>query len=381
MGQEMHYYAKNNYTATVNNGQPVRYDGTIGASGKLKFTLAQSSSSIPAEYFMGIATQDIAKNNFGYITHFGLVRGIDTTGTSSGEVWNDGDILYLSTTTGQLTLTAPTAPNPKIMVASVVYSHATTGSLFVRPRWGNYLGLLHDVYFAALADNDLITYDAANSRWVNTADPVVDTISINDNAIFSGTSGEGNQVDIATPTFPWQDMLGQIVIRGVAATDPNYTTYQGNLRQYKFSVGDFVEISFHVLHDYVPSTDMYIHTHWSHNSAAVTSGSVTWSFEIWYAKGHDQAPFPASKTITVTQNGSTTQYQHMIAEVAFTNDGGDATHYDRADIEIDGLVIVIVSLSANTLNAATDPFLHLCDVHYQTTSIGSKNKAPNFYVT
>jgi hypothetical protein len=279
--------------------------------------------------------------------------------------------------------------NLSIMIAALEAKINTLGSQLPRleelkinpPPIGEYLASLYDVYFTSLAGNDLIVYDSTNNRWVNTADPIVDTISINDNAIFSGTSGEGNRVDITTPTFPWQDMLGPITIRGVAATDPRYTTYRGNLRQYQFKVGDFVEVSFHVLHDYVPSTDMYLHTHWSHNSAAVTSGSITWSFEIWYAKSHDQAPFPASKTITVTQNGSTTQYQHMIAEVAFTNDGGDATHYDRADIEIDGLIIVLVSLSANTLNAATDPFLHMCDIHYQTTSIGSKNKAPNFYVT
>jgi hypothetical protein len=245
----------------------------------------------------------------------------------------------------------------------------------------DYLSSLHDVYIATISDNDLITWDAATNRFVDTSDPIVDTITVNDNVIMSGTTGEGILVDPSAITYSWHDMLGPIVVRGVAATDPSYSIYRGNLRQYQFGLNDTVEITFHVLHDYAPSTDMYIHAHWSHNSAAVTTGSVTWSFEVWYAKGHDQAAFPASKTVTVTQNGSTTQYQHMIAEVAFTNAGGDATHYDRADIEIDGLVIVRIELTANSLNAATDPFLHMCDIHYQSTNIGSKNKAPNFYVT
>jgi hypothetical protein len=245
----------------------------------------------------------------------------------------------------------------------------------------DYLSLLNDVYIPTISDNDLIAWDASNNRFVDTSDPIVDTITVNDNVIMSGTTGEGILVDPASTTYCWHDMLGPIVVRGVAATDPSYSTYRGNLRQYQFGLNDTVEITFHVMHDYAPSTDMYIHAHWSHNSAAVTTGSVTWSFEIWYAKGHDQAAFPASKTVTVTQNGSTTQYQHMIAEVAFTNDGGDATHYDRADIEVDGLVIIRVELTANSLNAATDPFLHMCDIHYQSTNIGTKNKAPNFYVT
>lgn len=381
VGQELHYYAKNVSGATINDGTPVMYAGTVGASGKLKIDLAESDPTIPAEYFMGVATQDIDNNGYGYVTAFGLVRGIDTSGTPVGEVWNDGDLLYLSTTAGKLTITPPTAPDPKILVAAVIHASASIGSIFVRPTWGDYLSSLHDVYFTGVSDNDLIAYDAANTRWINTADPVVDTISVNDNIIMSGTTGEGIEVDITTPTFGWQDMISSIKIRGIAATDPSYAIYRNGIRGYQFALNDIVWNEFHVLHDYVPSTDLYIHVHWSHTSAAVTTGSVTWSFEITYAKGHDQAPFPATKTITVTQNGSTTQYQHMIAEVAFTAATADATHFDRDDIEIDGLVLVKTELTANSLNAATDPFVHFIDIHYQTTNIGSKNKAPNFYVT
>lgn len=381
VGQEQHYYAKNVSGAQIDNGQPVMFAGTIGASGKLEIDLAESDPTIPPEYLMGIATQDIANNDFGYVTSFGLVRGIDTTGTPVGEVWNDGDLLYLSTTTGELTITVPTPPDPQILVAAVVYSHASVGSLFVRPEFGDFLSTLHDVYVSGIADNDLIAWDNSNQRWINTADPIVDTISINDGSIYSGTTGEGVKVDISTPTFGWHDILGDIKIRGIAATDPTYPIYRNNIRAYQFAVNDVVWNEFHIPHDYVPSTDLYIHVHWSHTSAAVTSGSITWSFEITYAKGHDQAPFPATKTITVTQTASTTQYQHMIAEVAFTAATADATHFDRDDIEIDGLVLVATTLTANTITAATDPFVHFIDIHYQSTCLSSKNKAPNFYAT
>lgn len=381
IGQEQNYYAKNVSGGIIYNGQPVTFAGTIGASGKLEIDLAEADSAIAAENFMGVATQDIANNGFGYVTSFGLVRGIDTTGTPVGEVWSDGDFLYLSATAGELTITPPTAPDPKILVAVVVYSHSSVGSIFIRPTWGGYLSSLHDVYITSAADNDLITWNDSNQRWENTADPVVDTISINDGSIYSGTQGEGVQVDISTPTYPWHDLLGEIRIRGVAATDPTYIVYTGNIRAYQFSLNDVVWNEYHISHDYAPSTDLYIHVHWSHTSASVTSGSVTWSFEITYAKGHDQQAFPSTKTITVTQSASTTQYQHMIAEVAFTADTEDSTHFDRDDIEIDGLVLVATSLTANSISASTDPFVHYIDIHYQSTGIGSKNKAPNFYVT
>lgn len=437
LGQEQHYYPKNVSGAQIDNGAAVMFAGTIGASGKLQVDLAQSDVSIPAEYFMGLATQDIANNDFGYVTGFGLVRGIDTTGTPVGEVWNDGDLLYLSETPGELTLTPPTSPNPKILAAAVVYAHATIGSLFVRPTWGDYLSSLHDVYISGIADNDILIWDDTNQRWANSADIIVDTVTVNESmliaivdvngtiihqynsdeipyfndfngylwgddidltsdvdqnlyvgdspsfssVVLAGTTGEGIKVDHNTPTYPWQDLIGEIVIRGVAATDPSFATYIGNIRQYQFGTGDLVTNNFHILHNHAPGYDYYIHVHWSHISTLVTSGSVTWSFEISYAKGHDQAAFPSPKTITVTQNASTTQYQHMIAEVAFTAETADATHFDRDDIEVDGVIMVATSLTANTLNAATDPFVHYIDIHYQSISSGTKNKAPNFYVT
>ena len=222
MGQEQHYYSKNVSGAQIDNGQPVMFAGTIGASGKLEIDLAEADPAIPIEYFMGVVTQDIAKNDFGYVTEFGLVRGIDTTGTPVGEVWNDGDLLYLSTTAGELTITPPTSPDPKILVAAVVYAH-TNGSIFVRPTFGDYLSSLHDVYITSIQNHDLIEWDSANSRFINTADPVVDTITINTEAYLNGDNvklyaGAGNDI-----SFYYDGTDANIKTDEVAASDLNIT--------------------------------------------------------------------------------------------------------------------------------------------------------------
>jgi hypothetical protein len=212
-----------------------------------------------------------------------------------------------------------------------------------------------------------------------TFDASTNALSV-DSLVLTKEVSKGIKVDTTTPTFPWHDMLGSIDVRGVGANDPSWNVFRNGIRAYQFGLNDECWLAFHLLHDYVPGTDIYLHAHWAHASAGVTSGGVTWSFEITYAKGHNQAAYPATKTTTVTQTASTTQYQHMIAETTISVAGGSATLLDSSLFETDGMLLVRTSLTGNTMNGAPDPFLFLCDCHYQSTGIGTKQKAPNFYV-
>jgi hypothetical protein len=171
VGQETQYYAKNTSGGQIDNGTPVMFTGTLGASGKLTFAEAVADGSSPAIYMMGVATEDIPNNGFGYITSFGKVRGFNTSGTPYGETWNDGDIIYFSpSSAGSWTNVRPTAPNLDLPVA-VVLNAATGGSgeIFVRMKTGETVDELHDVQAPSPSDGDILTYSTANSRWQNTA--------------------------------------------------------------------------------------------------------------------------------------------------------------------------------------------------------------------
>lgn len=173
VGQEMHYYAKNTSGGTITNGTPVMFTGTLGASGKLKFGKAVADGSQPANYMMGVATEDIPNNGFGYITSFGKVRGFNTSGTPYGETWNDGDIIYFSpAAAGTWTNVRPAAPNLDLPVA-VVLNAATGGSgeIFVRMKTGETVDELHDVQAPSPSDGDILEYDSGNARWENVANP------------------------------------------------------------------------------------------------------------------------------------------------------------------------------------------------------------------
>lgn len=97
---------------------------------RLKVVLAQANTEANAKNTIGLVTENISNNQEGYITTFGLVRDINTTGTLQGEVWADGDQLYLSSSVaGGLTKVKPAKA---ITVGFVGHAHATQGKIFVR---------------------------------------------------------------------------------------------------------------------------------------------------------------------------------------------------------------------------------------------------------
>lgn len=166
-GQETYYRVK--ASEPVRNGKVVMFNGSQGASGVLLVKEAENIAVDKAHLVMGISTHDMAANEFGYITWFGQVNGIDTRGLNEGEVWAEGDILYYNPTTkGNLTKVRPPVPNPIALMVVVVKAHQTQGSLFVRPQYGSVLGGTDgNVQFTNLTDKNFISYNAIAQRWEN----------------------------------------------------------------------------------------------------------------------------------------------------------------------------------------------------------------------
>ena len=169
VGQEIMYYAKNTDGSDLDNGTPVMFNGTVGASSKLTFEKAVADGSVSSDYMMGVTTQDIDNNAFGYVTSFGVVRGLRTDGVPYGETWSDGDLLYFDpATAGTWTNVRPSAPNIKVPVAVVLTaSSGNNGSIFVRMAYNEQLDHLQNVEISSVADKDFLAYISANSRWEN----------------------------------------------------------------------------------------------------------------------------------------------------------------------------------------------------------------------
>jgi hypothetical protein len=176
-------YIRIKASATITEGQVIMFTGTLGGSGVLLGAPATGLTASTAQYVMGVATENIANNDFGYVTIFGLVRGINTSG--GAESWVDGDLLYLNpAVAGGLTKTLPTAPNPKVQVCAVVNaSSGASGSLFIRPSFGGILGQYEgDVQVTTPANGDLLIRNQTDGKWVNAPLTAGTAISVSNTA-------------------------------------------------------------------------------------------------------------------------------------------------------------------------------------------------------
>jgi hypothetical protein len=186
IGEEIYYRVK--CSAAITEGQGVMLTGTVGASGGLTAAPASGLTKSTAYLFMGVATESGALNDWIYITSFGIVRGINTTG--GAEAWVDGQILYYNpSVAGGLTKNEPAAPAAKIQVAAVVYA-ASNGSIFVRPRIGIQLDDLNDVESSAASTNDLLQY-SASGVWQHIPPASVTGVGSVANAVTFNNGGAG----------------------------------------------------------------------------------------------------------------------------------------------------------------------------------------------
>jgi hypothetical protein len=202
--------------------------------------------------------------------------------------------------------------------------------------------------------------------------------------VVSADPGTGIKFNSDAPAFGWRDITATVQPKAIGTGSPVRAAYAGaNLAQYAFVANDVCEFEVHLPHDYVPGSDLYFHVHWSHTGTTIT-GNATFEAYYTFAKGHDQATFPAEKTLTLTRStvdvATTPRYMHLIDEVPMTAHAASATLTAHDDIEVDGLILVTLKLTAiPTMGGSGKLFVHTADIHYQSTNVATKNRAPGFY--
>jgi len=165
VGEAEYIYAK--ASATITKGQVCYHTGAVGSSGVTTVAPAPIGLADP-NGIVGIAAESIALNDFGLIQISGDIKGFDTTGSSVGETWADGDPLYYNPAyVGSMTNVKPSAPNQKTYMGEVINAGSGgSGSMHIRITPGSVLGGTDsNVQFGTVNNGDLIQYNG--TYWTN----------------------------------------------------------------------------------------------------------------------------------------------------------------------------------------------------------------------
>lgn len=205
--------------------------------------------------------------------------------------------------------------------------------------------------------------------------------------ILPATSGYGVQVGDMDGggEWTWRDITSQVLVRGTGPTDPTWSQIGSTgFYDFKFAENDVCWFNFHIPHD-IASNVVHFHTHW------ITDGTQTrnCTFQYLYAyqKGFAQgaydlalaeSPLSGNAGIVTAQQAATgTPYTAMVTETAAI------TIPDLT--EPDGIIKIAMTRIANGSPGGADltdgVFVQTADIHYQSTNIGTVNKAPSFYTS
>lgn len=157
--QELRAICKNDSGVPISIGEAVMAVGAVGDT--IRIALAVNDGTTDAQFFLGIAAENIADGTTGYVQMFGPLKGIDTS------MYTIGDILYIDPTTpGGLTTAIPSAPAKDLSIAIVTFINASNGRLFVR-MWsqGQTLGELYDVGATGATGQQMLVFDGTSQIW------------------------------------------------------------------------------------------------------------------------------------------------------------------------------------------------------------------------
>lgn len=165
----------------------------------------------------------------------------------------------------------------------------------------------------------------------------------------------------------WKDLIipGEETRSGASA--PAFTAIVGGIYKPLFHNAqiDEVHATWHMNHDYVIGTDVYMHVHWS--PSTTNTGVCRWGFEWSYARGYSLDAFTSTTTTIIEQAASGVAGKHQIAESAALT---------IPNLETDGLIIFRLFREGNHANDTFtgDSWLLTCDIHYQAAHIATSDR-------
>ncbi len=193
VGQENVCLVYNGSGSTIPAGKVVAVSGAQGQ--RPRIVLADADSEPLSAATLGVTSESIANGAEGFVTTFGVIRGIDTSAFTAGVP------VYLSQTAGEFTSTRPQAPAHTVFMGWVIKVNASSGEIFLNINNGWELDELHNVYINNPTQGQALTYNATAGYWTNTT-AVGPTGPTGANGAAGPTGPTGAESTVAGPTGP-----------------------------------------------------------------------------------------------------------------------------------------------------------------------------------
>jgi len=127
VGQELYVKVINKSGGLISNGDVVYISGSSGGRAAIAKARASDIDGDIVDEVIGMATEDILNDGEGFVTTSGIVRDLNTTG------FTEGDIVYVSEVNwGGITDVKPTYPDFAVEVGIVTNVSATEGRVLIR---------------------------------------------------------------------------------------------------------------------------------------------------------------------------------------------------------------------------------------------------------
>ena len=325
----------------INNGDVVYVCGSTGN----RLTVCKTDwdsylTSLP----VGVATENIQNNQFGYINSFGYVRDIDTTGEFGN--CNDGDIAWLSNS-GGFTCNYPDADKFRTVVGIIVNSHASVGILDVSVDIVPRLEGLSYVNVTNLQTDDILIYNSTSSLWEN-KNPYTNVTIKGDFVLETAVEDDLR--------FPVND----IATKG-ASNIPEFETFKGGTLSLAFDDNTMEQgyVSIQFPHSRKMGTSVEPHFHWS--QTGIGTGNVTWCIEYTWANINEI--FPDTTTRCVNDYADGTAYKHLMTDMIVI-DGTNKTGSGMMNLRL------YRDATNSTDTLSEDAYLLEFDIHIYKDKLG-----------
>lgn len=180
------------------------------------------------------------------------------------------------------------------------------------------------------------------------------------------TCGDNKTIELQKVVY--KDInLGGAILPAIPAHAPDKDEFvdeggvDTGIETYAVAVGEGVDGSFELQHDYKEGTDIVFHAHWQGIAAPTGTDNVKW--QLTYTVAQNGATLDAATTITV-ETGFDTQYEFKRSDFAAIT----GTNFDIGD----QFLFRLERIAATADEYGGDALLATVGIHYQVDTLGSR---------